>query len=189
MLRGGGYWLNLPHTGGMVIDLLLFSWAVLLLLLLSRAVLHLSHLSRRWSVSQFIGIVLAPGVRGSQHRHLLPREPAGFGVAAPALHRACRGGSASGTKWCRTSWLGRLGAVASPEPELLPLLPSGSVSLAVAAVAAREGDPHEGANGRDLGSRSPFEQDCLGPLILTAALGDGLRNGGNLQSRLPAVHN
>ena len=33
--RGGGYTLNLLHTGGMVIDLLFFSWAVLLSLLLS----------------------------------------------------------------------------------------------------------------------------------------------------------
>ena len=155
----------------------------------SRAVLHLSHLSQRWSISQFIGIVLGPGDPGSQHRHLLPGQPAGFGVAAPAPHRACRGGSAPGTKWCRALWLGRLGAVASPEPELLPLLPSGSVSLAVGAVAAREGGPPEGANGRDLGSRSPFELDCLGPPLLAAALGDGLRNGGNLQSRPPAVHN
>ena len=125
--------------------------------LLSRAVLHLSLLSRRWSISQFIGIGLGPGEPGSRHRHLLPKQPSGFGGAAPAPHRACRGGSAPGSKWFR--------AVASPEPELLPLLQGGSVSLAVGAVAAREGRPHEGADVRDLGSHLPFELDCLGPPI------------------------
>ena len=146
----------------MVIDLLFFSCAVLLSLLLSLG---------RFSIY-----------------HLLPRQPSGFGGAAPAPHRVCRGGSALVRTWC-PGWSAVLvGAVVSSGIGLLLLHSGGFVGPAMATVAAREGDARECASGHDLMFRSLPGRDCPEPPTPVAAPGGDLRSGGSWRSCPLAVH-